>query len=146
MVIKRDDADDNKWLSFELNSENYLVVVKAVREVINHVEPEKIPGANTAIEGMVTIRGDLMTVISGQKLFGSTNQADKKNGHIIVLELDEGLYGLTVDQVKEILIINTDNIERGNTNKSEFLLGTIHLDEQLYILTEFNNLCSYIEQ
>ena len=146
MILKKDETNNNKWLSFELNSENYLVAVKAVREVINYRMPEKIPGADTFIEGMVTIRGDLMTVISGSKLFASANQADKHKGHIIVLDLDGGLYGLTVDQVKEILTINTDSIERENTKKSEFLLGTIHMNDHLYILTDFNNLCSYIEQ
>lgn len=73
-----------------------------VREVLPRLPATRIPGAAGAVEGLVNVRGTLLTVLDGSALLHQPRRADDE-GAIVVLEVGTRRYGLTVAQVLDFL-------------------------------------------
>jgi purine-binding chemotaxis protein CheW len=73
-----------------------------VREILPAARATRVPGVNPAIEGLVNVRGGLVTLVDGHVLLGQPRAAD---GELAVLLLDRGgkLAGLTVGEVLDFL-------------------------------------------
>ena len=73
-----------------------------VREILPAVRATRVPGVPAAVEGLVNVRGGLVTVIDGHVLLGQPRPADSD---MAVLLLDRGgkVAGLTVGEVLDFL-------------------------------------------
>jgi purine-binding chemotaxis protein CheW len=75
-----------------------------VREILPRLPATRIPGVPNAVEGLVNVRGSLLTVLDGHLLLQQQRrQADE--GAIVVLEVKGRSYGLGVGQVLDFLEI-----------------------------------------
>ena len=73
-----------------------------VREILPRLPATRIPGVARAVEGLVNVRGTLLTVLDGHVLLGqSPREGDE--GAIILLEVAGRRYGLAVGQVLDFL-------------------------------------------
>jgi chemotaxis signal transduction protein len=77
---------------FRTSIGEYAIPVEAVREVLSGATLSAIPGAHTAVAGLLDWKGEALTVVS---LFGPGRQ-------LIVVEGGPGLYGLVVEEVLEL--------------------------------------------
>jgi purine-binding chemotaxis protein CheW len=73
-----------------------------VREILPRLPATRIPGVPEAVEGLVNVRGSLLTVLDGHRLLQQQRRpADE--GAIVVLEVKGRSYGLGVGQVLDFL-------------------------------------------
>jgi purine-binding chemotaxis protein CheW len=73
-----------------------------VREILPRLPATRIPGVPEAVEGLVNVRGSLLTVLDGHLLLQQERRpADE--GAIVVLEVMGRNYGLGVGQVLDFL-------------------------------------------
>jgi purine-binding chemotaxis protein CheW len=80
-----------------------------VREILPRLPATRIPGVGEAIEGLVNVRGTLLTVLDGHVLLQQTRQADDE-GAIVVVDVAGRRYGLGVGQVLDFLEIPAGSI------------------------------------
>jgi purine-binding chemotaxis protein CheW len=73
-----------------------------VREILPRLPATRIPGVVEAIEGLVNVRGTLLTVLDGHVLLQQARR-EEDEGAIIVLEVAGKRYGLGVGQVLDFL-------------------------------------------
>ena len=73
-----------------------------VREVLPHLPATRIPGVPFAVEGLVNVRGGLLTVTDGHALLGRPARPDDE-GAILVLDLGGRRFGLAVSQVLDFV-------------------------------------------
>ena len=73
-----------------------------VREILPRLPATRIPGVAEAIEGLVNVRGTLLTVLDGHVLLQQERRADDE-GAIVVLDVAGRRYGLGVGQVLDFL-------------------------------------------
>ena len=73
-----------------------------VREILPRLPATRIPGVAEAVEGLVNVRGSLLTVLDGHVLLDQERRADDE-GAIVVLEVGRRRYGLGVGQVLDFL-------------------------------------------
>ena len=73
-----------------------------VREILPAVRATRVPGVPAAVEGLVNVRGGLVTVVDGHVLLGQPRPAESE---MAVLLLDRGgkVAGLTVGEVLDFL-------------------------------------------
>jgi chemotaxis signal transduction protein len=69
-----------------------------VREVLPRLPATRIPGVAGAVEGLVNLRGGLLTVIDGHLLLGRAARPGVEGG-ILVIDLDGRRFGLAVSEV-----------------------------------------------
>jgi purine-binding chemotaxis protein CheW len=73
-----------------------------VREILPRLPATRIPGVAEAIEGLVNVRGTLLTVLDGHVLLAQARRAEDE-GAIVVVEVLGRRYGLGVGQVLDFL-------------------------------------------
>jgi purine-binding chemotaxis protein CheW len=73
-----------------------------VREILPRLPATRIPGVAPAIEGLVNVRGSLLTVLDGHLLLQQERRAEDE-GAIVVVEVAGRRYGLGVGQVLDFL-------------------------------------------
>ena len=73
-----------------------------VREILPRLAATRIPGVAQAIEGLVNVRGTLLTVVDGHTLLQQPRRPDDE-GAIIVLDVGRRRCGLGVGQVIDFL-------------------------------------------
>jgi purine-binding chemotaxis protein CheW len=80
-----------------------------VREILPRLPATRIPGVAEAIEGLVNVRGTLLTVLDGHVLLQQTRQAEDE-GAIVVVDVAGRRYGLGVGQVLDFLEIPAQSV------------------------------------
>jgi chemotaxis signal transduction protein len=73
-----------------------------VREVLPKLPATRIPGVDGAVEGLVNLRGGLLTVIDGHLLLSRPAEPADEGG-ILVLDVGGRRFGLSVSQVLDFL-------------------------------------------
>src|SRR6266545_588459 len=73
-----------------------------VREILPRLPATRIPGVAEAIEGLVNVRGTLLTVLDGHVLLQQSRREDDE-GAIVVVEVAGRRYGIGVGQVIDFL-------------------------------------------
>ncbi|MBU0982022.1 chemotaxis protein CheW [Patescibacteria group bacterium] len=96
---------------FELDKEEYAVLITDIKEIIPIPEITAVPNAPDYVNGIFNLRGKIVVTLDLEKRFKFTRESTNKPTHILIVETDSGTYGLTVDNVKEILRVPTDSIK-----------------------------------
>ena len=121
-----------QYLTFSLDGKLYAIDVFKVQEVLNYVEPTKLPCTAPYIEGLINSRNQGITVVNFRKKFNLAKSEVTKFTRIIVIEL-ETLFGAVADSVNEVIEIEDDLIEGppkfGNAISSEFIFGIFKKDD-----------------
>jgi purine-binding chemotaxis protein CheW len=80
-----------------------------VREILPRLPATRIPGVAEAIEGLVNVRGTLLTVLDGHVLLQQARR-EEDEGAIVVLEVAGKRYGLGVGQVLDFLEVPEQSV------------------------------------
>jgi purine-binding chemotaxis protein CheW len=130
----------NQWLSFKLVSQTYVQSVDRIKEIITYKSPVPVPGSPSCAEGILNVRGNVVTILSGRLLFGHNEPEKTEARRIIIFQLGADQVGVSVDSVIDIITFQSDNAQwTKQESQLKIVTGTIQLDEQLYILTDLSN-------
>jgi purine-binding chemotaxis protein CheW len=80
-----------------------------VREILPRLPATRIPGVTGAVEGLVNVRGTLLTVLDGHALLQQPRRLDDE-GAIVVVDVAGRRYGLGVGQVLDFLEVPAHSI------------------------------------
>ncbi|RDH45891.1 chemotaxis protein CheW [Zooshikella ganghwensis] len=135
---------DKQYLCFHLNGEYFVHSVSSIREVMPYLEPTPVPGSPDIVEGVLNIRGNVVSIISAQKLFNLNKSQTSVDSCIIIFDSQSDLYGLSVDAVDEIVTFNQSKMHvseaENDLSKSPFIRGTVKHSKGLLIIVDFMNL------
>lgn len=134
------------WLVFSVSDEQYAHPIDRIREILPYSEPAPLPGSPNRVQGMLNIRGDIVSILSAKKMLQlPTNDASNDAGNddkIMTLETNAGLFGVVIDSVDEIIKLDSEHIEpQSHSSPSDIITGTIHHNQQLLILSDFVGAC-----
>lgn len=90
-----------RLLVFRVADLTCAVPVEVAREIVPLEAPTRIPGAAAAVQGLVNVRGRLLTVVDGQRLLGRSTEHPAQS--VLVLEAGGRTVGLAVDRVLDLL-------------------------------------------
>jgi purine-binding chemotaxis protein CheW len=80
-----------------------------VREILPRLPATRIPGVPQAIEGLVNVRGSLLTLLDGHVLL-QQERREGDEGAIVVVEVAGRRYGLAVGQVLDFLEVPEQSV------------------------------------
>ncbi len=140
--------EEKQYIVFVIGKEEFGVDVKQAREIITTTDFTIIPKVPQFVKGVINLRGEIIPIIDLRKkldLAGETSADDKK---VIIVELDHCLIGMQVDDVKEMIRINLDDIVEAPSIikgiKRDYVSGVGKLQDKLLIL--LNLTCILSEQ
>jgi purine-binding chemotaxis protein CheW len=98
-------------VGFQVGRETYGVPIKSLHEIVRVPEITAVPDAPDYLEGVINLRGKIVSVMDLRKRFGEKQAAIKKQNRILVVEHSGRLAGLIVDSASEVLKIPADAVE-----------------------------------
>ena len=98
-------------VGFRVGRETYGVPITSLHEIVRVPEITAVPDAPDYMEGVINLRGKIVSVIDLRKRFGEKNTTHGKRNRILVVEHKGRLSGLIVDSASEVLKIPADDVE-----------------------------------
>ena len=143
---KTEATKELQLVTFRLGKEEYGVNIEQVREIIRIVEIIHVPKAPEFVEGLINLRGTVVSVIDLRKRFDITPSGEKENERIIVVEVQSRTIGVIVDSVLEVLRLSSSNMDDVPPTVSgvdtKFLFGVGKIGERLMMLLDLDKLLS----
>ncbi|MCP4649007.1 MAG: chemotaxis protein CheW [PVC group bacterium] len=135
---------------FRIKDEEFGVEISQVKEILKLVPITRMPKSPVFIEGVINLRGQIITVVDLAKRFDLLSQGRTETSRIMVVEVGENTVGMIVDSVSEVLRLSSDDIEKTpaliETNVHErYLRGVGKIDDRLLILLDLNEVLSQEE-
>jgi purine-binding chemotaxis protein CheW len=125
------DATSLQIVVFSLRGEHYALPIADVSEIIRYTPPRSISSDAPWVRGIISLRGRIIPVFDLGARLGLAAAGEPEK--IIVIESDNGHIGVMVDQVDEVLIISSEQIEPPAADGGE---AFVKLGDRLVILLD----------
>jgi purine-binding chemotaxis protein CheW len=151
---------ETQLVTFRLGIEEFAINIMHVQEIIRVTELSKIPNAPEFVEGVVSLRDQLLPIVNLRKKFNMPLVEVTEDSRIIVVNLEKNSVGILVDSMSEVLMVGNNTIEGlpsfMNDTQTEQLNGVAKLQdgkrlimimdvEKVLSIKEFNQIQSEVE-
>lgn len=147
------EARAPQFLSFAIAGTDYGLPILAVKEILQHEEPTRVPGTPGSIRGVINVRGAVVPVLDLAVKFGRSETVPTKRTCILVVEAQVGgerlTLGVLADAVNEVLDLPADAVEPpptfGTGMKLDFLTGMGKVGKGFVLLLDVDRVISASE-
>jgi purine-binding chemotaxis protein CheW len=98
-------------VGFQVGRETYGVPITSLHEIVRVPEITAVPDAPDYMEGVINLRGKIVSVIDLRKRLGEKKVNSSRRNRILVVEHNGRLSGLIVDSASEVLKIPAADVE-----------------------------------
>jgi len=148
---ERVDTVDFKMITFSLAGKAYGVDIMNVKEIAKADKFTFVPNAASFVRGVYNLRGDIIPIIDLRQFF-HLPQEKKTDGqeNMLILRINEQVYGTIVDKIDKVVGINHENIQPphpifGDIN-IKFISGVVEKEGELYIILDVIRIFSQKEK
>lgn len=133
-----------KFIVFTLSGQKYCIDIGGVKEIITYQNPMELPNTPDFVEGLINLRGEVVSVISLAKRLGKISEIDKEEQKIIMAANHEINTGFLVDDVKEMITANENEISDPpqiiQNNHTGYLTGVVNKEDEMYLIIDINKI------
>ncbi len=148
--MSKDTTQLEQLVVFSLAQESYGVDIGQVSGIERMQEITKVPRTDTAVKGVINLRGRVIPVVDLRIAFSLPETEETKETRIVVTDIGGQPIGCLVDSVTEVLRIPADSIEPPSSvitnNDSEYLMGIAKLEGRMIILLDLEKALSKEQQ
>ena len=133
-------AKDLQLVGFRIGKETFGVPIHLIHEIVRLPEITAVPDAPEYVEGVINLRGKIISVIDLRKRFGEKRVERNRKNRILVAEIDRKMVGLIVDAASEVLRLPQNEVEAPPEVLAEgevkYVTGVGKLNGRLVILID----------
>lgn len=122
-----------KVIVFKSGQEEYAISVEKVVSIEKFERVNRIPHMPDYVLGLVKIRGELIPILDFEQiLYG--RKGDSSDAKIIILQIEDFIFGLLVLEAKEILDIEEEKLKQiglVNYAKTQYFSAVANLEERM---------------
>jgi len=127
-----ESVDEEQLVTFRLDKEEYAIGIMKVKEIIRVPQIVKVPNCEAYIDGVVSIRNNLLPIINLRTYFGMGHLELNDQTRILVVDMGTFAAGIMVDRISEVLRVPSDVIQA----PPKF---SVESEEQLKGVAKLNN-------
>ena len=137
---EKGESETFQYIVIKLGSEQYGIDIRYVDNIVRMQHITRVPKVANHLRGVINLRGEVIPVMSLRVKMDLPDDEVTKATRIIILKLEQhGTIGVIVDEVKEVVTLSTEEIEKitydVKEDRSSFLSGVgKHNDELISIL------------
>ena len=145
-LVEDDDEDTqkDKYLTFQLEKEEYGIEIYHVTEVVGLQKITPVPDMPDFIRGVINLRGQVIPVMDVRLRFGLQPRDYDDRTCVVVVNIQDTAIGLVVDEVREVLGIPEYQIEPppkvSKNSTSRFIQGLGKVGEKVAIILNVQKL------
>ncbi len=137
-------------VKFHIADEVFGIEIKQIFKILKPQEIFKVPNTPPVIEGLLNLRGQVLTVFNLRKRFNMPEKENDENTKILIINQNDLLLGFTVDSVSEIVRVpDEDFVETPPELVSfdrRFLSGVAKVGEKLILLLNLEKILTPDEE
>lgn len=115
-----------QYIVLRLGEEQYGIDIRNIDNIVRMQKITRIPKMPAYLKGVINMRGEVIPVVSMRLKMGLAQDEITKQTRIIVLKLEqEGNVGFLVDEVKEVVTLSSNEIEKMAHDTKEEKTGLI---------------------
>ena len=131
-------------VGFRVGRETFGVPISLVHEIVRVPEITAVPEAPDCIEGVINLRGKIVSVVDLRKRFGEPEIRRTKKNRILVVEVAGKMVGLIVDSASEVLKVPPSEVEQPpdvfEEGELNYVTGVGKLKDRLVIMVDLNKI------
>jgi len=116
------------------------IEVLRVQEVLRYLEMTRIPSAPEVIQGLINLRGQIVTAVDMRSRMGLPRRTDREPPMNVVVRSDDGAVSLLVDEIGDVVEVTTDAYEPTPDNlpreQRELIEGVYKLEGRLLLVLD----------
>lgn len=128
------EKETKQYIVVKIGSEQYGIDINYIDNIVRMQKITRVPKAQYHFKGVINLRGEVVPVMSIRRKMELDDDVITNASRIIILKIEEkGMLGVIVDEVKEVVTLSEDEIERttGSRNQKDSFINGIgkHGDE-----------------
>ena len=137
-------GETTQFIVIKLGDEQYGIDIKFIDNIVRMQHITRVPKVDPYLKGVINLRGEVIPVMSIRIKMGLEPDVETKSSRIIILKMEQqGTIGVIVDEVKEVVTLENDQIEKiaydSMEDKNSFLCGIGKCDGGLISLLDLNS-------
>ena len=131
--------EKKQFIAVKLGSEIYGIDIGYVDNIVRMQKIPRVPKSQSYFKGIINIRGEIVPVMSIRLKMDFEDDVFTNASRIIILKIeDQGKIGVIVDEVKEVVNLGVDEIDKPShdsmDNRHSFISGIGKNGEELISL------------
>lgn len=114
---------------FTLGEKRYAIPTDKVEEIIRNTDSTKVPNSPNWVEGLINLRGNVVTLLNLSKLLNQEDDAEHNN--IIIINDEETQTGLLIEDVVQVMDIEKKDIQSISEESEDGFLGVLQTDDAI---------------
>ncbi|HEV8701902.1 MAG TPA: chemotaxis protein CheW [Candidatus Polarisedimenticolia bacterium] len=110
-AVETGHREQGRILVFMVDGQEYGVSLQPIVEIVRHRGATPVPFADKAIEGIVPLRGRMVTLFDLRRCLARPPRPPDRRAQVVVVESSGDLLGLVVDSVSRVTAVPGDALE-----------------------------------
>ena len=120
--------EEVQYIVIRLGDEQYGINIGYVDNIVRMQRITRVPKSQPYYVGVINLRGEVVPIMSLRRKFGLENDEYANQTRIIIIRLEDmSMIGFVVDEVREVVNIDTSSIEKPtfklDEKKATYLAG-----------------------
>jgi purine-binding chemotaxis protein CheW len=124
-----------RTLLFRAGQRTFGCGIDAVREIVPQRRATRLPGAPSAVQGLINLRGTIVTVIDLSLWLGGEQPA-APDGSIVLVDHGPRVAGVAVDEVLDVQMVAPENLPGAMGDRDGAIRGMGRLGNTVVILLD----------
>lgn len=113
MIDNKVETSLKQYIVVKIENEQYGIAIKYVDNIVRLQKITRVPKAQHYFKGVINLRGEIIPVMSLRLKMNLAEDVFTNNSRIIILKFDQhSQVGIIVDQVKEVVTLEENDIEK----------------------------------
>ena len=129
-----------QYVKVRMDKEWFGISIAMVENIVRLQRITRVPGSEFYIKGVINLRGKVVPVMSLRLKMGMEEGKEQRTNRIIILKIDGDEIGVIVDEVREVVTIPDEDVEKVYSESSQanaaYLLGVGKLGGNLISLLD----------
>lgn len=138
--------DTTQYIKIKMGDEMFGIDIKYIDNIVRMQNITRVPKVPAYIKGVINLRGEVVPVFNLRLKMNMPEVEETKKFRIIILKIDGSYVGLIVDEVREVVTLQNDLVEKVYRDPSDptqnFLLGVGKDGDNLISLLDVNEVVS----
>ncbi len=127
-LMIEDTGENIQYIVIKLGGEQYGINIKYIDNIVRIPKITRVPQVEDFIRGVINIRGTIVPVMSLRLVMDMDMDEMTDKSRIVIIKTEsKDLIGVIVDEVYQVLTLNTKNIEKvahdPNSAQASFITG-----------------------
>lgn len=139
--------ESKQYIVVKLDNEQYGIDISFVDNIVRMQRITRVPKAQYYFSGVINLRGEIIPVMNLRMRFGLESKENTSATRIIIIKPENNAkIGILVDEVREVVTLEEEDIEKVEYDDQGFnLLGVGKYKETLISLLNIQEIISELD-